>query len=98
LEAGLESDRGMDVGICLPLWVVYPYLVSVNVALTSVAGYFPKLVLLLPNVLLVSILLATYPSSNDPPDHKKLSPPAPPGEGSVDWQANLQAIQNLMGA
>jgi hypothetical protein len=61
-------------------------------------GYFPALVLVLPNALLISVLLATHPAANDQDPSAKVAPPTPPGEGSVDWQANLQAIQNLMGA
>ncbi|KAH7910828.1 Peroxin/Dysferlin domain-containing protein [Hygrophoropsis aurantiaca] len=68
--------------------------------------YFPRLVLLLPHALLAGIMLATYPRVNQslPPSKSNSArtvPPPPPanvGEGSVDWQANLQAIQNLMGA
>ncbi|KAH7107211.1 Peroxin/Dysferlin domain-containing protein [Auriculariales sp. MPI-PUGE-AT-0066] len=61
--------------------------------------YFPRLVLLIPHAVLITILLATYSS-------KKPDAPAPPPasylqsyqEGSAGWYANLQAIQNLMGA
>ncbi|KAH7923836.1 hypothetical protein BV22DRAFT_1092136 [Leucogyrophana mollusca] len=66
--------------------------------------YFPRLVLLLPHALLAGIILATYPSDNitlPASSSGRTVPPPPPanaGEGSVDWQANIQAIQNLMGA
>jgi hypothetical protein len=62
---------------------------------SCLAGFFPHLVLVIPNVLLISIILVTHPPTQDGPSNVKLTPP---GEGSVDWQANLQAIQNLMGA
>lgn len=72
--------------------------------LTVWTGYFPRLVLLLPHVIVLSILLATHPSLHAPnadaDEEKKQAPTAPPapvGEGSVDWLANVQAIQNLMG-
>jgi hypothetical protein len=65
----------------------------------SPTGYFPRLVLVLPHVLLISVLLATYPNSSSLATRSEAGAPvAPPKEGSVDWQANLQAIQNLMGA
>lgn len=68
-------------------------------SLTACAGYFPRLVLLLPLVTLIGILLATYPSTKSTTsDGATPMPSVQPGEGSVDWQANLQAIQNLMGA
>ncbi|KAH9841736.1 integral peroxisomal membrane peroxin-domain-containing protein [Rhodofomes roseus] len=66
-------------------------------------GYFPRLVLLLPHVIVLSILLATHPSlrSNDNSEAETkpapTTPPAQVGEGSVDYLANVQAIQNLMG-
>ncbi|KAI0916942.1 hypothetical protein AcW2_007201 [Taiwanofungus camphoratus] len=68
--------------------------------------YFPRLVLLLPHTSILGILLATHPSirhrtasDNDPEKLKDVPnpPPAQIGEGSVDWLANVQAIQNLMG-
>jgi len=65
--------------------------------------YFPRLVLLLPHVVVLSVLLATHPAlrSNDSTDAEAKPAPTPPptqvGEGSVDWLANVQAIQNLMG-
>ncbi|KAI1794938.1 integral peroxisomal membrane peroxin-domain-containing protein [Ganoderma leucocontextum] len=67
--------------------------------------YFPRLVLLLPHAVVLGVLLATHPSlkSREGADipSPKFALPAPPsqtGEGSVDYLANLQAIQNLMGA
>lgn len=70
-----------------------------------VVGYFPRLVLLLPHVIVLGVLLATHPSlkgregSNAPaPKSAHPAPPSQTGEGSVDYLANLQAIQNLMGA
>ncbi|KIK43400.1 hypothetical protein CY34DRAFT_81842 [Suillus luteus UH-Slu-Lm8-n1] len=66
--------------------------------------YFPRMVLLIPHAILAAIMLSTYPtpSSSPPESISTKNPPAPiappPSEGSVDWQANLQAIQNLMGA
>ncbi|KAF8827825.1 hypothetical protein HHX47_DHR4000584 [Lentinula edodes] len=88
--------------------------------------YIPRLVFLLPHVILIAIILASvhYPPYKPPPpsvsfsDHTSAatptdattdanyatpsstagsSLPAPVAEDSVDWQANIQAIQNLMG-
>ncbi|KAJ7625496.1 integral peroxisomal membrane peroxin-domain-containing protein [Roridomyces roridus] len=56
--------------------------------------YFPRLLLLLPQIILIGIILATHPDTTHKPPPV---PNAPPEAGSVDWQANIQAIQNLMG-
>ncbi|PCH39887.1 hypothetical protein WOLCODRAFT_136540 [Wolfiporia cocos MD-104 SS10] len=62
--------------------------------------YFPRLVLLIPHICLLSVLLATHPSLRSAESAPEVPPPstAPAGEGSGDWLANVQAIQNLMGA
>jgi len=58
--------------------------------------------LLLPHFILISILLATHdiskPLAIGPTDPNKPAFEIPlPKEGSADWFANLQGIQNLMG-
>ena len=78
------------------------------VVLTVRLGYFPRLVLLLPLVILLCVIMATDPYLKQPevtvvevhsPGASLPSPtPSQPSEGSVDWLANLQAIQNLMGS
>ncbi|THH20594.1 hypothetical protein EW146_g803 [Bondarzewia mesenterica] len=70
--------------------------------------YFPRLILLLPHAILLGVLLATHPSrhlsnpelTNSPPALPPLQHPprANAREGSADWLANIQGIQNLMGA
>ncbi|KAI0074131.1 hypothetical protein K474DRAFT_1665790 [Panus rudis PR-1116 ss-1] len=80
---------------------------TVWMAVYAYLCYFPRLALLLPFVMLLGIVLATDPALKQPdPDHtaedvtSPTVPPPPPmqtGEGSVDWLANVQAIQNLMG-
>ncbi|KAG2344391.1 hypothetical protein BDR05DRAFT_961741 [Suillus weaverae] len=64
--------------------------------------YFPRMVLLVPHAILATIMLSTYPTPSPSESISTKNPPAPlaspPSEGSIDWQANLQAIQNLMGA
>ncbi|KAF7308345.1 hypothetical protein HMN09_00682900 [Mycena chlorophos] len=70
--------------------------------------YFPRLLLLLPQIVLIGIMLATHPetggglASATNAKHKqgqKSVDEAPPAvaTSAVDWQANIQAIQNLMG-
>ncbi|KAF8216739.1 integral peroxisomal membrane peroxin-domain-containing protein [Mycena galopus ATCC 62051] len=56
--------------------------------------YFPRLLFLLPQIILIAIILATHPDTRHKPPP---APEAPAESGSVDWQANIQAIQNLMG-
>lgn len=67
----------------------------------NVAGYWPSLVVLIPNVVLVSILLTTYQARKGAgAGNNNLAPPEsqdgptplakdPPSEGSVDYFANL---------
>ncbi|KAF8990954.1 hypothetical protein BDZ89DRAFT_1106687 [Hymenopellis radicata] len=56
-----------------------------------------------PQIILIGITLATYKYTPAMSAASLLDPPAPPdptdaaSEGSVDWQGNIQAIQNLMG-
>ncbi|KAI0035172.1 integral peroxisomal membrane peroxin-domain-containing protein [Vararia minispora EC-137] len=70
-------------------------------AIYAFVCYYPRLILLLPNAIIISVLVATHPSphsaeSNDP---EILPPPrANAREGSSEWFANIQGIQNLMGA
>ena len=54
-------------------------------------GYFPRLILLLPHIALIGTILAIYPYNPDSNSATQAS------DSSVNWQANLQAIQNLMG-
>jgi hypothetical protein len=60
------------------------------------------MMLLIPHFTLIGIILAAHPSqpSDSPVGEKNASsvPHANPTEGSVAWQTNLRAIQNLMGA
>ncbi|KAJ6520846.1 integral peroxisomal membrane peroxin-domain-containing protein [Mycena capillaripes] len=57
--------------------------------------YFPRLLFLLPQLILIGIILATHPETTHKPPP---APEAPAEAGTVDWQANIQAIQNLMGS
>jgi len=56
------------------------------------AGQFPRMALLIPHVVLLGVMLCYYPDPGAQPV------PINVGEGTADWQANIQAIQNLMGA
>lgn len=79
---------------------------SVWIAAYAFICYFPRLFLLVPLVILLGVILATDPALKhaSSEDHEAaaaslpLPPQAPATEGSVDWLANVQAIQNLMGA
>ncbi|TFK64178.1 hypothetical protein BDN72DRAFT_861568 [Pluteus cervinus] len=55
--------------------------------------FYPRFIFVLPHIAGIAVILATYPYAASPHD----SPPAQATEGSIPWQANLQAIQNLMG-
>ena len=101
MEEKPEIYAGMDGCICFHLYVLYirPIFIS-----HTGSGYFPRMILLLPHIVILSVLLATHPSirtgsaENLSQKAVQAPPPSQPGEGSVDWLANLQAIQNLMGA
>lgn len=55
-------------------------------------GYFPRMTLLIPHIILLGVMLGYYPE----PGAEQV--PINVGEGTADWQANIQAIQNLIGA
>ncbi|GAA5939678.1 uncharacterized protein JCM15063_005253 [Sporobolomyces koalae] len=65
--------------------------------------WYPPLVLFIPNLVLVAVLLTTYNArrGDNPPPESQDGPTtlsaAPPTEGSVDYLANLQNIQIMMG-
>ncbi|KAF8059576.1 hypothetical protein FPV67DRAFT_1516180 [Lyophyllum atratum] len=61
--------------------------------------YFPKLVFALPHAVLIGVLLGyyPYPDTNSASSTSAPAPASAPISESVDWQRNLQAIQNLMG-
>ncbi|KAI0631916.1 integral peroxisomal membrane peroxin-domain-containing protein [Trametes polyzona] len=67
--------------------------------------YFPRLIFLIPHAVILSVLLATHPAIRKgenldalPPKVIQPMPATQSSEGSAEWLANLQAIQNLMGA
>lgn len=102
MEEELEIHFSLDVRLRVSLYVAI-HLDEHNAHETT--GYFPRLILLVPHVAILGVLLATHPSirgsggpENSSPKGLQAPPPSQPGEGSVDWLANLQAIQNLMGA
>ncbi|KAG8782284.1 hypothetical protein FRC12_020998 [Ceratobasidium sp. 428] len=69
--------------------------------------FYPRVLLILPQLILLAILLLNYPSTARPPVSPSTKPNRSPTrqppqlqapEGSAEWYSNLQAIQNLMGA
>ncbi|KAF8994734.1 integral peroxisomal membrane peroxin-domain-containing protein [Cyathus striatus] len=83
-------------------WLVMRFCVRGFVLLLY--GYFPRMILLLPHLILIGIILSTYrypppPTPLSPSGSAYTVPPPPPPVASTteDWQANIQAIQNLMG-
>ena len=80
--------------------------ISLNVSPICELGFYPRLILLLPQVIMIGVILASYPypqttsSSSDPIFHTTDNIPSsvPPTEESIPWQSNIQGIQNLMGA
>lgn len=58
------------------------------------------MILLMPHVILIGIILSSYPyasSDTSLTSNTPLVPTQGPTEGTTTWQANLQGIQNLMG-
>ena len=103
MEEEPEVYACVDVCILIHMYVILDSCVYVHLPIASL-GYFPRLILLLPHVIVLGVLLATHPTLRnrdvvESPSPKATQPPpsTQPGEGSVDWLANLQAIQNLMG-
>lgn len=75
---------------------------TIHCLMSSCAGRFPRLVLLLPHVVLLTVLLSAYSARLPESGQQLLENPAPVlspymPEGSGDWYANIQGIQNLMG-
>ncbi|KAK0487911.1 integral peroxisomal membrane peroxin-domain-containing protein [Armillaria novae-zelandiae] len=83
------QDRVEEIVLWRRGWKV----TSTWIAVYAFLCYFPRLLLLLPQVAIIAVILATYkysPPSSDPSSTVQ-------EEESVAWQANIQAIQNLMG-
>ncbi|KIK69717.1 hypothetical protein GYMLUDRAFT_34116 [Collybiopsis luxurians FD-317 M1] len=95
-------------------WKRGPKLTVAWLAAYGLLCYFPRLVFVLPQCILIAIILASvhYPihkpipspltfsepaSAKEPLSAAESPLPASVAEESVDWQANIQAIQNLMG-
>lgn len=65
--------------------------------------FHPRMVLLLPHAIIIGVILSTYPYTKTSETviagaHQEQPQQPQSTEGSVPWQANIQAIQNLMGA
>lgn len=72
-------------------------------AVYSFLCYYPRLILLLPNAVILAIIIVSHPQRAGPGTDsfiiEGIQPP-PRGqarEGSAEWLANIQGIQNLMG-
>ncbi|KAG8936400.1 hypothetical protein FRC02_002624 [Tulasnella sp. 418] len=94
------QDRGEEIIMWRRGWKY----TSAWMAVYAFLCYYPRLTLLIPHVALLHILVTTYyeryPERNEENDDEDVPVPAlvvHPGEGSADWLANVQAIQNLMG-
>ncbi|KZT56865.1 hypothetical protein CALCODRAFT_550643 [Calocera cornea HHB12733] len=62
--------------------------------------FFPRMILLLPHLVLLCVLLPSWLQRRAAENNEASPPPTTlplPVEGSTEWLANLQAIQNLMG-
>lgn len=93
---------GLDGRICIHLCVIHSPSLFMTDGAGFKTGYFPRTILLLPHVILLTILLTTYSARNPDSTQQSLENPAPTlspylPEGSKDWYANIQGIQNLMG-
>ncbi|KAF7308952.1 hypothetical protein MKEN_01095800 [Mycena kentingensis (nom. inval.)] len=71
---------------------------AVWIAAYAFLCYFPRLLLLLPQIALILIMLATHPEAAKHKQNAKSLEEKPDAPPAVDWQANIQGIQNLMGA
>jgi hypothetical protein len=66
-------------------------------------GYYPRIILLLPNIIVLAIVIAAHPARTSlrtgPFITEEIQPPprSIAREGSTEWLANIQGIQNLMG-
>jgi hypothetical protein len=66
-------------------------------------GYYPRLILLLPNIIILTVIIVAHPPRTSPESRASIteqirSPPRTTArEGSTEWLANLQGLQNLMG-
>ncbi|KAH9080385.1 integral peroxisomal membrane peroxin-domain-containing protein [Lactarius deliciosus] len=72
-------------------------------AVYSFLCYYPRLILLLPNAVILAIIIVSHPQRANPGTDsfiiEEIQPPprAQAREGSAEWLANIQGIQNLMG-
>jgi len=66
--------------------------------------YYPRLIILLPNTIVLAIIIASHPQRGNPGtgsftiEHIQPPPRSQVREGSTEWLANIQGVQNLMGA
>lgn len=92
----MEEDHFMD-GIIYFSMSVGVLLHKALVRTDGLVGYFPRMILLMPHIILIGIILSSYPYSSPDTSNTPSVPNQAPTEGTTTWQANLQGIQNLMG-
>ena len=67
------------------------------------AGYYPRLILLLPNIIVLTVIVMAHPphtsseSASSITEEIRSPPRHSVREGSAEWLANIHGIQNLMG-
>ena len=67
VEARLDENHGVDGIVCLFVFVSIPiYLLQYLTNFVEVR-FYPRLILLVPQVVMIGIILATYPTSSSPP-------------------------------
>lgn len=98
---GPGQDRLLCVGVGTALCAFLPahealfFGTRADAAGAPTAGYWPSLVIFVPNLVLVAVLLSTYHAkraAGPPPDSQEGPTPLakdPPGEMSVDYLSNL---------
>ncbi|KAH9969764.1 integral peroxisomal membrane peroxin-domain-containing protein [Russula dissimulans] len=65
--------------------------------------YYPRLILLLPNVIILTIIILSHPphtsseSASSITEQIRSAPRSTVREGSAEWLSNVHGIQNLMG-
>jgi hypothetical protein len=74
---------------------VYLYVSSLisSISWLNVQRFLPRIFLLMPHIILIGVILATYRFPS-----KAAEDPISESEQSIPWQANIQGLQNLMGA
>ena len=98
----MEGHRNMDDRIYFPLLAGF-VLICCELQADDCIGYYPRLILLLPNAIVLAVIIMAHPPRTSLDGRSSITeqirppPRASAREGSTEWLANLQGIQNLMG-